>query len=80
VLDMVFGEEYCRKRKENADENFNLIRRMALNFIRSYKGDKHSLRRRRLSSGWNADYTQKIFSLSSPKSSISVLCSQPLAT
>jgi len=60
VLDILFHEDYCRKRKENAAENFNLIRKMALNFIRSYAGDKKSLRRRRLNAAWDTHYLEKI--------------------
>ena len=37
VLDVIFNEDYCRKRKENAAENFNIIRKMALNIIRTNK-------------------------------------------
>jgi hypothetical protein len=40
---MVFGEDYCRKRQENAAENFNLIRKMAFNFIRSTRAIRESL-------------------------------------
>jgi len=60
VLDVLFHEDYCRKRKDNAAENFNLIRKMALNFIRSYTGDKKSLRRRRLNAAWDTHYLEKI--------------------
>lgn len=60
MLDMLFHEDYCRKRKDNAAENFNLIRKMALNFIRTYKGDKKSLRRRRLNAAWDNSYLEKI--------------------
>jgi predicted transposase YbfD/YdcC len=60
VLDVLFHEDHCRKRKENAAENFNFIRKMALNFLRSYKGDKKSLRRRRLNAAWDTDYLEKI--------------------
>ena len=38
----------------------NLIRKMALNFIRSYKGDKKSLRRRRLNAAWDDNYLEKM--------------------
>jgi predicted transposase YbfD/YdcC len=60
VLDILFREDYCRKNKENAAENFNIIRKTALNIIRSYKGDKKSLRRRRLNAGWDLEYLHKL--------------------
>ncbi len=57
VLDVIFNEDYCRKRKENAAENFNLIRKMALNIIRTNKkNEKMSLKRARLKAGWNDEY------------------------
>ena len=56
VLDVDFNEDYCRKRKKNAAENFNIIRKMALNIVRSDKQSKASLKRRRKSAGWNNGY------------------------
>ena len=60
VLDVLFEEDDCRKRKENATENFNLIRKMGLNIIRHYKDDKISLRRRMLKAGWSNEYLNKL--------------------
>jgi predicted transposase YbfD/YdcC len=61
VLDVVFKEDYCRKRKENAAENFNIIRKMALNFIRTNKKNpKLSIRRARLSAGWDNQYLDSL--------------------
>jgi predicted transposase YbfD/YdcC len=60
VLDILFHEDYCRKYKDNAAENFNIIRKMALNIIRTFNGDKKSLRRRRLNAAWDMDYLQKL--------------------
>jgi len=61
VLDVVFKEDYCRKRKENSAENFNLIRKMSLNIIRTKKNDKKlSLRRARLKAGWDDSYLDSL--------------------
>lgn len=61
VLDVVFKEDYCRKRKDNAAENFNIIRKMALNFIRvNKKNKKMSLRRAKLSAGWDNQYLENL--------------------
>ena len=60
VLDVVFREDYCRKRNKNSAENFCLIRKMALNIIRNYKGDNKSIRTRRLNAAWDNDYLTKI--------------------
>jgi len=57
VLDVIFNEDYCRKRKENAAENFNIIRKMALNIIRTNKkNEKRSIKRARLKAGWSDEY------------------------
>ena len=62
VLDVVFNEDYCRKRKENAAENFNIIRKIALNIIRYKKNDKKlSIRRARLKASWSNDYLDSLF-------------------
>lgn len=60
VLDVLFEEDGCRKNKENAAENFNLIRKMGLNILRHYKEDKISLRRRVLKAAWSTDYLDKL--------------------
>jgi predicted transposase YbfD/YdcC len=60
VLDVLFREDYCRKRKENAAENFNFIRKMALNIIRKKKDGKKSLRRKRLNAAWDTDYLENL--------------------
>lgn len=57
---MVFDEDSCRKRKDNAAENFNLIRKAALNSIKDYKGDNKSYRRRRLYAAWNQQYLEQL--------------------
>lgn len=38
VLDVTYGEDACRKRKDNAPRNYSLIRKFALNIIRAFKG------------------------------------------
>jgi predicted transposase YbfD/YdcC len=60
VLDVLFREDYCRKRKDNTAENFNIIRKMALNIIRTKKDDKKSLRRKRLNAAWDVDYLENL--------------------
>lgn len=63
VLDVIFREDYCRKRKDNAAENFNIIRKMALNIIRNKKDGKKSLRRKRLNAAWDVDYLENLLVL-----------------
>ena len=53
VLDVVFREDECRARLDNAAENFALLRRLALNLL-SKEGTRHaSLRVKRRVAGWN---------------------------
>jgi predicted transposase YbfD/YdcC len=60
VLDVSFNEDSCRKREKNAAENFNIIRKMALNIVRADKGSKTSLKGRRKSAGWNNEYLESL--------------------
>lgn len=46
-LDVTFGEDASRKRKGHQAQNFATLRRIALNVVKAFKGDKRSIRRRR---------------------------------
>jgi predicted transposase YbfD/YdcC len=48
VLDVQFGEDGNRARKDHSPENLALIRRMALNLFNNHGSSKDSLRRRKL--------------------------------
>jgi predicted transposase YbfD/YdcC len=54
VLDVVFREDYCRKRENNAAENFN-IRDYTKNG-NNKNNKRRSIKDARLSAGWNHDY------------------------
>jgi predicted transposase YbfD/YdcC len=55
VLDMVFRDDECRVRTENAPANFTTIKHMALNLIRRAPS-KDSIRLRRKVAAWDDDY------------------------
>ncbi len=38
ILDVTYNEDACRKRKDNAPRNYSLIRKFALNIIKTVKG------------------------------------------
>jgi len=59
VLDVTFGEDMCRTRKDQAPENLAVIRKIALNLLRSDKG-KGSLKWKRKKAGWDRSYLEKI--------------------
>lgn len=63
TLDVVFGEDKSRKRKKNEGENFSFIRRMALNVLKAYKGDKRSMRRRRKMASYKFDYLENLLKI-----------------
>jgi predicted transposase YbfD/YdcC len=56
VLDVQFGEDSHRTRKDYSPGNLALIRRMALNVIRHNGPSKHSLRLRKMRASLNDDY------------------------
>jgi predicted transposase YbfD/YdcC len=53
VLDVVFDEDACRARLDNAAEDFALLRRLALNLLNSAGTAHASLRVKRRAAGWN---------------------------
>jgi predicted transposase YbfD/YdcC len=55
VLDVVLHEDRARSRKDNAAQNLALLRRLALNLLRS-DGLKASIRRKIKRAGWVEDY------------------------
>jgi len=55
VLDVQFGEEACRTRKDHSAENLAVIRRMALNVLRHNGPVRDSVRRRKLRAALNDD-------------------------
>jgi predicted transposase YbfD/YdcC len=52
VLDVVFDEDRARNRKDNGPENLAILRKLALNMIRSHP-EKTSLRRKVKRAGWD---------------------------
>ena len=55
VMDMVFRDDECRVRTNNAPANFATFRHMAYNLARKAPG-KDSIRLRRKTAGWDDDY------------------------
>ena len=65
VLDVSFGEDSCRIRKDNAPTNIAIIRHAALNMIRTAKKanmthKRRSIRLMRKSAGWRDDVLAEI--------------------
>ncbi|MGH8598276.1 MAG: ISAs1 family transposase, partial [Gammaproteobacteria bacterium] len=55
VMDMIFRDDECRVRTENAPANFTTIKHMAHNLTRKAPG-KDSIRLRRKTAAWDDDY------------------------
>jgi predicted transposase YbfD/YdcC len=55
-MDVVFSEDQRRIRKENADENYVRLSRIALNLLKTDTSRKISIRQKRKLAGWDHDY------------------------
>ena len=60
VLDVQFGEDACRTRRDHAPENLALIRRVALNMLRHNGPPRDSIRRRKLRAALNDAYRLRL--------------------
>jgi predicted transposase YbfD/YdcC len=60
VLDVTFDEDRSRIKKENAPENFGLLRRLALCLLKKEGTSKRSIKGRRLRASWDEGYLQRV--------------------
>ena len=60
LLDVAFREDNCRIRKDNAPENFAILRHIALNLLNQEKTLKTGIKNKRLKAGWNNEYLAKV--------------------
>ncbi|MDP2750419.1 MAG: ISAs1 family transposase [Nanoarchaeota archaeon] len=60
VLDVIFREDYCRLRAGNGAENMNIIRKIALNKLKSDTSYKCSIKGKKKRCGWDDNYAAKI--------------------
>lgn len=64
VLDVALREDHSRVRKDQAPENFAVLRHIALNLLKQEKTAKGGIHAKQLQAAWNQDYLLKI--LASP--------------
>jgi len=60
VLDMTFQEDRSRIKKENAPENFGLLRRLALCLLKKETTSKRSIKGKRLQAAWDDGYLLRV--------------------
>lgn len=60
VLDVAFREDDSRIRKGHADENFAIVRHIALNKLKNEKSCKRGIKAKRKKAGWEDDYLFKV--------------------
>ena len=60
MLDVQFGEDAHRARKDHSAANLAVIRRAALNLLRDNDGSNVSMRRRKMRAAGNLDYRHQI--------------------
>jgi predicted transposase YbfD/YdcC len=60
VLDVTFDEDRSRIKKENAPENFGLLRRLALCLLKKESTSKRSIKGKRLQAAWDDGYLQRV--------------------
>jgi len=63
VLDVAFREDDCRIRIGEAAQNFAILRRIALNLLKSDTTTKLGVANKRLKAGWNVDYLARLLGL-----------------
>jgi predicted transposase YbfD/YdcC len=60
VLDIAFGEDDSRVRKDFGPENFAVLRHIALNLLKQEKTSKRGVQGKRLHAAWDTEYLEKV--------------------
>jgi len=60
VLDLAFQEDASRMHKDHSQQNFVVLRHMALNLLKQEHTAKCGIKARRLKAGWSLDYLHKV--------------------
>jgi predicted transposase YbfD/YdcC len=59
-LDMSFGEERSRVRKDHADANMGALRPRSLSLLKNEESKKVGIKNKRLIAAWNVDYLRQV--------------------
>jgi predicted transposase YbfD/YdcC len=60
VLDVAFREDESRIRKDNAPQNFAILRHIASSLLQQDKSVKTGIKNKRLKAGWDNEYLAKV--------------------
>jgi predicted transposase YbfD/YdcC len=60
TLDVAFREDDCRIRVGHGDQNFAILRHMALNLLKQEKTAKVGIKTKRLKAAWDEDYLLRV--------------------
>ena len=63
VLDVAFREDDSRIRKDNAPQNFAVLRHIAANLLQQDKSSKTGVKNKRLKAGWDNKYLASLLSV-----------------
>lgn len=63
ILDIAFREDESRIRKGHAQQNFSLMRKIALNLLKQEKSIKRGIKCKRLLAGWDEPYLLKVLGI-----------------
>ena len=63
LLDVAFREDESRIRKDNAPQNFAVLRHIASNLLQQEKSSKTGIKNKRLKAGWDNKYLEKLLSI-----------------
>lgn len=63
TLDVSFGEDNCRIRKDFGAENFSRLRRIALNLLKQEKTAKYGIKAKQHKAGWDEQYMLKVLQI-----------------
>lgn len=60
VLDIALSEDDCRIRKDNAPENFAVLRHLAVNLLGREKTSKHGIKNKQFRAAMDNEYLTKV--------------------